>query len=66
MRMRLGATRQPSLTQQHPGLDGLAETYLVGNQQFGRPVVIQTLKSADLMGPWHDWCGCFAHEITAR
>ena len=48
------AAREPRLTQQQPGLDGLAEPHLVGDQQPGRPVPVEPFERLDLVRPGGD------------
>jgi hypothetical protein len=56
---------QPGLAQQQTRLNRLAQTHLVGDQQSRRPVVIETLKGPDLMGPRDHCARCFADPFAA-
>ena len=60
----LDTSGKPSLAQQHARLDGLAETDLVGDQKFGRPIAVEAFKSPHLMGPGDDRRGCFAYALA--
>ena len=61
----LGLAGQPSLPQQQPGLYGLAKAHFVRNQQFRRPIGVQTLEGAGLMRPRPHCRGRLAHLRTA-
>ncbi len=47
----LRAPGEPRLPQQQAGLDGLAQPHLVGDQQPRRPVRVEALERAHLVGP---------------
>ena len=50
---------QPRLPQQHPRLDGLAESHLVGDQEFRRPLRIQAFEGPHLVRPRRHGGRCF-------
>ena len=57
--------RQPRLAQQESGLDRLAETDLVGNQQPRRPVVVHAVEGPHLMRPGCHRSGGLADPFSA-
>ena len=64
MRIRLAPPREPGLAQQHARLNGLAEAHLIGDQKFGRPIVVKALKGLHLVGPGCDCRCCFADALA--
>ena len=62
----LRPSREPGLTQQHAGLDGLAEPDLVGDEELGRPPLVEPFERAHLMGPRSHRGGRFADAGPAR
>lgn len=61
----LHLARQPGLPKQQPSLDGLTKADFVGNQKPRRPIVVEAMKSPNLMGPGHDRRSRFAYTIAA-
>ena len=49
-----GAAGEPCLTQQQAGLDRLAQSHLVGDQQSRWPLRVEALERAHLMWPGND------------
>ena len=56
---------EPRLTQQHSGLNGLAEPDLVGDEELRRPTPVEPFKRTHLMGPRGHRGGGFADAGAA-